>query len=64
VLDDPNASERRASGKALPRNGLDIDRLSEVTEKDISKARRDWKARTPDAVKRLIDAKPESEEEK
>jgi hypothetical protein len=60
--DIPPDESRRASGKALSRSGLDIDRLSEVTEKDIARARRDWRSRVSDAFKRLIDAKPESEE--
>lgn len=51
----------RARGKALPRSGVDLDRMSEVTDADIARARASWKTRAPGPLKGLIDATPEPE---
>lgn len=59
---DPPSEKPRARGKALPRSALDIDRLSEVTDADIARARKGWKRRAPEAFKGLIDAEVEPEE--
>ncbi len=49
---------RRAKGHALPRSGLDIERMSEVTDLDIAHARTSWESRAPEAYKGLIEATP------
>lgn len=49
----------RAKGKALPRSGIELDRMSEITGQDIARARASWKRRAPEPYKGLIDAKPE-----
>jgi hypothetical protein len=51
----------RAKGNAIPRRVRDIDRLSEVTLKDIARARTSWKTRAPVPYKGLIDAMSEKD---
>jgi hypothetical protein len=41
-----------------------MDRMAEVTDRDIAKARASWKTRAPDPYKGLIDARPEKEGER
>jgi hypothetical protein len=52
----------RTRGNAIPRTALDMDRMAEVTDRDIAKARASWKTRAPDSYKGLIDARPDPEE--
>lgn len=58
----PPDPKPRAKGNALPRSSLDIDRMSEVTDADIARARKSWKAKAPDPFKGLIDAKGDTED--
>jgi hypothetical protein len=59
---DPSVSPERAKGNAIPRTALDMDRMAEVTDRDIAKARTSWKTRAPDPYKGLIDARPDPDE--
>jgi hypothetical protein len=60
-MPDPPQEPKRARGHALPRSGPEIDRISQVTDLDVVRARKLWKAKAPEPFKGLIDAKPEPE---
>lgn len=54
---DPT-TPRRPRGHALPRSGVDLDRMSEVTDLDIARARKTWLRLAPELSRGLIEAKP------
>lgn len=56
------STSARAKGHALPRSAIQIDRMSEITDEDIARARKAWKRRAPGPYRGLIDAKVDSEE--
>ncbi|MBU6429355.1 MAG: hypothetical protein KGR26_10115 [Cyanobacteria bacterium REEB65] len=60
---DPDTPEpRTAKGKALQRSDQDLERLSEVSQWDINKARAYWEEHAPEDAKGLIEAEPEAPE--